>query len=452
MELVLLTVLIAAEIVLSVLTLKKGDDKSLWMKNRTILKAAELLLIVIVVILPIVNLKWRYAFALTLLGIRFVFGLIIWLIRRKKTVGKIIKARAVVSCVMSVITFAFMLVPAFVFTDYDGLPTTGEYTVGQTAAILVDSERKDPFETDGSMREVPVHFYYPENVSEELPLIIFSHGAFGYYQSNFSTYVELASNGYVVAALDHPHHSFFTSDTDGNTIIVDQTFINDVMRVSNSEEPDQEKVNELTQSWLKLRVDDEKFVLDTIEEAKLNNTIGNAWHCDNSNDIQNVVSIINIDKIGIMGHSLGGATAAKMGRERDDVDTVIVLDGTMFGEIKEVKDGKRVYYSEPYPIPIMDCTKEQDYIAREDYEKEYGVPYVNAYALENAKEGKTVLFTNAEHMDFTDLPLISPILGSMLGHGTVDTKEMMTTVNGLVLNWFDYYLKNEGTLNIQEKY
>ena len=34
MELVLLTVLIAAEIVLSVLTLKKGDDKSLWMKNR----------------------------------------------------------------------------------------------------------------------------------------------------------------------------------------------------------------------------------------------------------------------------------------------------------------------------------------------------------------------------------------------------------------------------------
>lgn len=452
MELLLLTVLIAAEIVLSVRTLKKGDDKSLWMKNRTILKAAELLLIVILVILPIVNLKWRYAFALTLLGIRFVFGVIIWLIRRKKTVGKRIKAKAVVSCVLSVIMFALMLVPAFVFADYDGLPTTGEYTVGQTAAILVDSEREDPFETDGSMREVPVHFYYPENVSEELPLIIFSHGAFGYYQSNFSTYTELASNGYVVAALDHPHHSLFTSDTDGNTIIVDQTFINDVMRISNSEEPDQEKANELTQSWLKLRVDDEKFVLDTIEEAKVNNTIGNAWHCDNSNDIQNVVSIINIDKIGIMGHSLGGATAAKMGRERDDVDTVIVLDGTMFGEIKEFKDGKNVYYSEQYPIPILDCTKEQDYIAREDYKKEHGYLYANAYALENAKEGNTVRFTNAEHMDFTDLPLISPLLGSMLGHGTVDTAEMMTTVNGLILNWFDYYLKNEGTVNFEEKY
>ena len=55
-------------------------------------------------------------------------------------------------------------------------------------------------------------------------------------------------------------------------------------------------------------------------------------------------------------------------------------------------------------------------------------------------------------MDFTDLPLISPFLASILGSGDIDHEEMMNKVNGIVLNWFDYYLKNEGTLDIQAKY
>ena len=61
-------------------------------------------------------------------------------------------------------------------------------------------------------------------------------------------------------------------------------------------------------------------------------------------------------------------------------------------------------------------------------------------------------FENAEHMDFTDLPLFSPFLGSMMGSGDIDHAEALNTVNGLVRSWFDYYLKNEGTLAIQAKY
>ena len=48
------------------------------------------------------------------------------------------------------------------------------------------SFRIDEFENDGSFREVPAHFYYPDSESGEFPLVIFSHGAFGYYESNFT--------------------------------------------------------------------------------------------------------------------------------------------------------------------------------------------------------------------------------------------------------------------------
>ena len=40
----------------------------------------------------------------------------------------------------------------------------------------------------------------------------------------------------------------------------------------------------------------------------------------------------------------------------------------------------------------------------------------------------------------------------MLGSGERDNEEMMNTLNSVVLNWFDYYLKGNGALNILDYY
>ena len=124
----------------------------------------------------------------------------------------------------------------------------------------------------------------------------------------------------------------------------------------------------------------------------------------------------------------------------------------MFGEIIGVENGKYVYEKEAYPVPVLDFTKEKDYNDREQFKKDNGYAYINEYVIENAKDGKVSVFANAGHMDFTDLPLISPVLASMLGKGEVDSEEFVTQMNAIILNWFDYYLKNEGTLDIQAKY
>ena len=439
-----------AEIALVVLTFTKFREKAAWRRNRAIIRTAEVGLLLGMILIPTVNMKWRFFGALIVLAVRLLIAGIVWLVMRKRANGLRKKPVTVISCVLSVVLIAFSLVPAFIFTNYSGLPTTGEYKVIETSVIFVDKNRVDEFENDGSYREVPAHFYYPENAEGEYPLVIFSHGAFGYYQSNFSTYAELASNGYIVVALDHPHHAFFTTDTDGKTVTVDTDFIEDVIKIN--EDTSDEEVYTISQSWLKLRVDDENFVLDTIETAKRNKSIDESWHTDDQTGIISVLEHTDTDKIGLMGHSLGGATAVALGRERSDIDAVIDLDGTMLGEIKGVENGKNVYYSEPYPVPVLDFTKETDYNDREQYKSEKGYPYVNEYVTDNAKVSKTVVFNGVKHMDFTDLPLISPFLASMLGSGDADHEETLTTVNGIVLNWFDYYLKNEGTLDIKAQY
>lgn len=438
-----------AEITLVVLTFTKFREKATWRKNRAIIRAAEVVLLLGMILIPAVNMKWRFFGALIVLAIRLIIAGIVWLVMRRKSNGLRKKPVTVISCILSVILIAFSLIPAFIFTNYNGLPTTGKYKVSETSAILVDKNRVDEFENDGSFREVPAHFYYPENAKGQFPLVVFSHGAFGYYQSNFSTYAELASNGYVVAALDHPHHSFFTKDTSGKTITVDQKFIEDAM--STDENMSNEKLFELSRPWINLRIDDENFVLDTIKEAKKNSSLSDKWYTSEAETVLNVIKHTDTDKIGLIGHSLGGASGAALGRERKDIGAVVDLDGTMLSEVTGVKNGKCEYNSEKYPAPLLVLHTENNY-NEVKAGKEGGFIYVNEYIVDNAKNARMISFEDSGHMDFTDLPLFSPFLSKMLGSGDCDHEQMMKTVNSIALDWFDYYLKNEGTLNIKAQY
>jgi len=63
-----------------------------------------------------------------------------------------------------------------------------------------------------------------------------------------------------------------------------------------------------------------------------------------------------------------------------------------------------------------------------------------------------VVFHNAGHLNFTDLPLASPVLAKMLGVGKVDARTCIENVNEMVLIWFDYYLKGVGELNLKAEY
>lgn len=367
-------------------------------------------------------------------------------------------ALIILGSIAVLLLLAVLIVPKILFTDYEGLPTTGPYSVKTTSAILVDESRLETFETDGSKREVPVYFFYPEtdaanqDSNQTFPLVIFSHGAFGYYQSNMSTYLELASHGYVVISLDHPYHSFFTKDTGGKTIIVNSQFMQEVMYINELGTPEQEII-ELSHGWLNLRVADMNFVLDCVKEAKAalaENGLPSCWHADASaaEDILSTLAITDTECIGLMGHSMGGAASVTVGRTRTDVDAVIDLDGTMLGEEYSYVDGEYDFYDEAYPVPLLMISNEEHYF---EAQKLTGL-YVNTWVLSNAKDAKHTYFKDSGHMNFTDLPLFSPALANMLGIGGVDPEECVVKMNQLILDYYNYYLKNEGELTVQEGY
>ena len=445
MTVLLLFILILLEAGFMIFELTRKSSKKEWTTKRIILNAAELIVFFAMVLLPGIDTGFRFAGLIFMLVLRTVVSGIYWLAFRKSTKTKK-KAAIVFGGLFGALLIASSALPAFLFTDYAGRPLTGPYKVLEADAILIDRSRVEEFENDGSYREVPVYFFYPDGATEKMPLVIFSHGAFGYYQSNASMFMELASNGYVVASIEHPYHSIFTHDSTGKTIIADRGFLNDSMTIGSSDASEAE-VFDVTKKWMELRTADMNFAIDSF---KAKNT--DSWHIakDQKEGVLKAVSLIDADRIGLIGHSMGGATAVTCGR-RADISAVVDLDGTMLGENLGINGNDIIINEEPYKTPLLNLQSQSHHEQAVEAEK-IGYAYSNNIVIKNADTAYSTYFANSGHMDFTDLPLFSPVLAKNLGTGDVDNTVMIDTLNGLVLRFFDCYLKGDGNFSVNEHY
>ncbi len=358
------------------------------------------------------------------------------------------KWRAAVFCggfLLAAAVFAVML-PRILFPEYESPAVTGEYAVATAEYTWVDESRIETYTDTGEKRRLTVKIWYPVEPEHSCPLVVFSHGAFGVIDSNYSTCTELASHGYVVASIGHTYHAMFVTDTDGNTTYASTEFLKQVSAAgSEADDPESEKERyEYSRAWMQVRTADENFVLDQILSlaagSRKENMPGEmtGTGAEGAGEDVNPWRLIDTDRIGLFGHSMGGAASVQLGRERDDIDAVIDLEGTMLGEYVDFADGTEVFNTEPYPVPVLDVNS-----AATDAEARMlpGNGYVNFYVGERAVDYHYAVIADAGHLNFTDLPLISPVLAKLLGVGDADAKECIEEVNALVLDFFDTYLK-----------
>mgnify|MGYP004568592297 CR=1 FL=1 len=334
----------------------------------------------------------------------------------------------------TMLLFLIALFPAILAPQFKPLPVTGEHKVSSTIYTWVDENRLETYSDTGENRTVTLEIWYPEDEGI-YPLIVFSHGAGGVLESNASTCVNLASNGYVVAAIAHPYQAAFVKDVNGKITTVDPEFMSGVMTDNGSDDPAHEvKVYEMQKEWLAVRTGDINFVLDTI----LSRT-----------EEQDEAPFDRIDpeKIGLFGHSLGGAAVVAVGRQREDISAVIDLEGTMLGEYQGYADGKHTYCEEPYPLPLLDVNSRQVYELAKSYTKE---PYVNFYMGDHAEDFREIVVEDAGHMNFCDLAVASPLGARLLGTGKTNAWKCLANINELVLNYYNYYLKDASTFEVPD--
>lgn len=402
----------------------KRKERSIW--QITCFAVLSLLLL-----LGILEGVERYAVIAGVLFLQACLGMFLEYKRKQKSFGI---GRGIVRLLLNTMIYLLALLPAFLFPQYKSLPVTGSYKVEEAEFTYVDEKRLETFSDTGENRSVTVKFWYPSEEGD-YPLILFSHGAFGVIDSNYSTCMELASHGYVVASIGHPYHGMFIRDTNGKVTLASKEFVEEIYEM-NSDESSEETTYLNSQEWLKVRTGDMTFVIDTI----LNKSEARE---------EGPFSRVDKERIGLFGHSLGGAASVQLGRERKDIDAVIDLEGSMLGECIGFENGKEILNEEPYPIPLLDINSKKVY----DMAKEApGNGYVNFFVGERALSYQEVIFHDAGHLNFTDLPIVAPPLARLLGIGTVDARECIENVNHVVLTFFNYYIKGEGTLAIEKEY
>lgn len=384
---------------------------------------------------PVIQWSFRWYLLALLLGIWApTAGLL--LLRNRNTANKPYSAgRVLLKAVSTWLVVVIAALPLLAFPQVTLPAPTGAQKVETATFTYTDKSRVDSFSATGERRKVTVEFWYPAASDKKVPLVIFDHGAFGMKGSNASTFQELASHGYVVASIDHPYHSLYTKATDGQSTMVNQAFLKEVQDV-NAGLYDQQKALELEHAWLKVRTDDLNFVLDSILK--------------NGSDSK-VYQLVDAERIGLFGHSLGGAASVQLGRDRQDVDAVINLDGDLLGEYVAVQDGKTTINHDRYPVPLLSIWTD-DMKRAFDQAKEQGLELPQQQILATAPQAYEAYIAGTNHMSLTDLPLISPLAVKLIsgGFGKVgdagaDEVQVITTMNRLVLEFFDANLKGQGS-------
>ncbi len=331
------------------------------------------------------------------------------------------------------------LIPALVFPQHKAPRVTGTHEIATVTNTYTDPSRTETFTNTGAKREVNVECWYPLDEEGKYPLIVFSHGAFGIKASNTSTFTDLASNGYVVCSIDHPYHALYTMDSERHLVRSDRSFMQEVIDANNGKY-DEATIFALQQKWMQLRVADIEFVLDTLL-AQAQDPAADAFYRH-----------IDPEKIGLMGHSLGGASSALVARERNDIGAVVNLDADLMGEYVDFADGTYVLNDTLFPVPILTILAD-DMVRLIDAVPNANETVAVQHVSASAPHAYEVHIMGTDHQSLTDLPLVSPALASLItmsvkkagGGATADKYAVIEKMNDLVLGFFNFHLKGAGS-------
>jgi dienelactone hydrolase len=193
------------------------------------------------------------------------------------------------------------------------------------------------------------------------PLVVFSPGLGGVRTQNSVWAEHLASNGYIVAAVDHPYDS-------AAVVLDDGTVIASTLTTTGDDETDQRRADDLAS----IRAGDLLATLDRLEED---------WA---------------FDGVASAGHSIGGAAAIIAASRDERVEAVIDLDGLPRG-------GRPT-------VPVLAIVAGGGTGSAESDAR-----YDAALTEVLATCGTRVVVAGAQHLGFTDAALFLPPLPALIG-------------------------------------
>ncbi|MFF3215741.1 alpha/beta hydrolase family protein [Streptomyces sp. NPDC002886] len=236
---------------------------------------------------------------------------------------------------------------------------------------------------------------------ERFPVVLFSPGSGGVRTQNTAWAEELASHGYLVAALDHPYDSAVVVLADGRTI-----------RATVASSGDRDRDEELAAGWTAVRAADLGFVLTELERL------------DRAETADPLTGRLDTGRAAVAGHSLGGAAALQAARQDRRFGAVVDLDGYPHGPTAPALEQ-----------PALALTQEITAGTDPRY-----LPRLTDALEHSTATSYRLAVPGAGHLTFMDGPLYLPPLPSIVG--TLGRAESPRVVAGATLTFLDAVLRD----------
>lgn len=211
---------------------------------------------------------------------------------------------------------------------------------------------------------------------ERFPLVLFSPGLGGVRTQNTAWAEELASRGYVVAAVDHPYDS-------AAVVLADGRVIRTRLRATGDPEEDRRRA----EGWTRIRAADLGFVLTRLGGL------------DRGEPPGALAGRLDTGRAAVAGHSLGGAAALLAARTDARFAAVVNLDGFPW---------------DPEPGPFRQPALALTHPVQEGENPDY-IPRLTRVLTLSRAAAYRVTVPGSAHLTFTDAPLYLPPLPALVG-------------------------------------
>jgi dienelactone hydrolase len=256
----------------------------------------------------------------------------------------------------------------------------------------------------------------PDVSSEQrsYPVVIMRAGG-GAPTTDFTTLAEdLASHGYVVVGFDAPYRTYLVVLPDGRVVTRPREYDPENLPADQQDR----LINRLLPMW----ASDTKFVVDQLQ------------HLNAADPSGKFTGRLDTERLGMFGHSFGGATALQFCHDDSRCKAGIDIDGAPYGSV--VQDGLK----QPFMFILSDHSRELSDPASGQILANFQSIYRR---LPNGR--LFIAIRGANHFSFSDQILLkSQYLTGLLrrlGFGKLEGRRGLAITTEHVHTFFDVYLK-----------
>lgn len=260
------------------------------------------------------------------------------------------------------------------------------------------------------------------------PVLVMSHGD-GLLPALYTSFAEsLASQGYVVFGLAHLYNAAAVSFPDGRVVTALPEASAQVSDAQPGLSPLEtaQIVDSQGQAVVAVLAADVRFALDQIELL-------------NAEDAR-FTGRLDLERVGVFGHSIGGATSIEALLTDARIDAAVNLDGTVFSAVEGGTDRPAMHIATQFQdlSVVTDDMLAGMGISRADFDQ-IAESTTRAEALFNQSERAWfVIIDGSQHMNFSDAGLLTSLFPTLnFALGEIEPDRALEIIGAYLSAFFD---------------